>query len=171
MSDDKKFILCPNCGAILEKGIVFCSYCGTNVEEKKKEEDIPSAYQPITQPQPTQQQNYQIGDQYQRGFRRQSVYDRQDQEFMIGPEMESRLKAEAKIRQATIFSYLALCVPLVSIIFLIITIVFSFQAKKMIGRWDPRIVRALIIAVIGTVIDYAVNTLFYINFFTELFSG
>ena len=169
MSDDKKFILCPNCGAILEKGIVFCSYCGTNVEEKKKD-PTESAYQPITQPQPTQQQNYQTSDQYQRGFQRQSVYDRQDQEFMFGPEMEGRLRAENKIRQATIFSYLALCIPLVSIIFLIITIVFSVQAKKLVGRWDPRIVRALIIAVIGTVIDYAVNIFFYIQFFTELFA-
>lgn len=155
MSDDKKFILCPNCGAILEKGIVFCSYCGTNVEEKKKEDIQQRSYQPPVQHQPVRQQN----SQYQRGFGQRSTYDSQEQEFVFGSEMEKRLNAENKIRQATIFSYLALCIPLISIIFLIITVVLAFQAKKILGFWDPRIVRALVIAVFGTLTD-AINIYF-----------
>ncbi|NHJ41160.1 MAG: zinc ribbon domain-containing protein, partial [Asgard group archaeon] len=166
MSDEKKFILCPNCGAILEKGIVFCSYCGANIEEKKKN-GIQSTYPAPTPAQPsyTTQQDEQTRNQYQRGIGQRSIYDSQDQEYMFGAEMEKRLMAESKIRQATIFSYLALCIPLISIIFLIITIIFAIQAKRILGRWDSRIIRALIIAVIGTVIDYAVNIFFYIQFF------
>jgi uncharacterized Zn finger protein (UPF0148 family) len=162
MSDDKKFILCPSCGAILEKGIIFCSYCGKNVEESKKEDLEQRSYQPQVQPQPqpTRQQNYQN----QRGFGQRSMYDRRDQEFVFDGDMEKRLDAENKIRQATIFSYLALCIPYISIIFLIVTVVFSFQAKKILGFWDPRIVRALVIATFGTLTDAVYIFIFFRSF-------
>ncbi|GAH70924.1 unnamed protein product, partial [marine sediment metagenome] len=28
---EEKFIICPNCGAILEKEVQFCGFCGNDV--------------------------------------------------------------------------------------------------------------------------------------------
>ena len=67
MANESKFIICPGCGALLEKGVQFCGYCGANVEKNKmetiaKQEEPQSAGKiygiPATPPQPDYKQPY-----------------------------------------------------------------------------------------------------------------
>jgi hypothetical protein len=158
LSDEKKFILCPSCGAILEKGIVYCSYCGANVKEKK-EDDF---YQKPVQEPTAIPLGRQPNPQYRRGFGSQTI--QQDQTVFSEGEMESRLKAEDKIQKATIYSYLALCIPFLGVVFLGIVIVLAMQVRKILGRGDVRLQRAVTTAIFGAVID-VVNLFFLLNFF------
>ena len=55
---EEKFVICPNCGALLDKGVQFCGFCGSNVNEKKSTySQPPPPQQPVYQ-QPQQQPQY-----------------------------------------------------------------------------------------------------------------
>jgi len=141
---DEKFIICPNCGAILEKEVQFCGFCGSDVTKKKSSYTQPqqSGYsQPSTQ-------------QYGAGAPGQhSVYG-------IGA-LTQQQQAEAKLRLAGIFAWLTFCGG--SIVFLILTIIFAMNAKKL-GSTSPKIRQSIGIAVLGTLLSIA-SIIFYVWYF------
>ncbi|MHA1212030.1 MAG: zinc ribbon domain-containing protein, partial [Candidatus Heimdallarchaeota archaeon] len=159
MSEEKKFILCPSCGAILEKGVTFCGYCGSNTDDKPKsgfdkeiyeKREAPS-HTPQTPPQqPFKQQPQQENYSGNRGFglfggSKQQTYSAADpMSGMSEEEWAKHIDTERKIMRATIFGWITFCSSVLSPIFLIITLVYVFQARKAIGRMDPRLTRALI---------------------------
>ncbi|NHJ47784.1 MAG: zinc ribbon domain-containing protein [Asgard group archaeon] len=163
MSDDKKYILCPKCGVILEKGVIHCSYCGANVEEKVQDD----FYQKPVESKPIPPAQSQTSYRRQGGFGKQSAHT-QEQEYVLDSDMGKRLVAEDYVRKATMFAYLAMCIPYISVIFLVITIVFVMQARKVLGRGDPRLSRAIMLAVFGTLTDVAYIIVF-INYYSSWF--
>ncbi len=141
---EEKFIICPNCGALLEKGVQFCGFCGSNAEEKKSSYSQPQ--QPTYSQPPTQQ--YRVPAQSAPG---------QHPVYVIGATTQQQ-QAEAKLRMAGIFAWLTFCGG--SVIFLILTIIFAMNAKKL-GSTSPRIRQSIIIAVIGTLLSIGSIILYF----------
>ncbi len=141
---EEKFIICPNCGAILEKEVQFCGFCGSDVTEKKSSYTQP---QQSSYSQPSTQQ-YGAGTPGQ-----QSVYG-------IGT-LTKQQQAEAKLRLAGIFAWLTFCGG--SIVFLILTIIFAMNAKKL-GSTSPKIRQSIVIAVLGTLLSIG-SIIFYVWYF------
>ncbi|MGC9778734.1 MAG: zinc ribbon domain-containing protein [Candidatus Heimdallarchaeota archaeon] len=126
---EKKFIICASCGALLEKEVQFCGYCGSKVEEIKEQ----PPQQPYTQQQPqygTQSSSY-------------AQYDTWDM---------SR-NAENNVRLAWMFAWFTF---LGGIIFLGLTVYYANRAKKA-GSTNPRIRQSIIVATIGAVLSFALN--------------
>ncbi|NHJ87715.1 MAG: zinc ribbon domain-containing protein [Asgard group archaeon] len=178
MSEESKFILCPSCGAILEKGIIYCSYCGANVNEKPKEGFGQSPPKESFQEKPTGQQvppqqpheNRTGGIFGLGGYNRQNAYGDQENVYaMDQTELLKRADAERKIMLATLFSWLTFCAYILSPIFFIITIVYIIQARRALGFMDPRLTRALIYAIVGLVINIAMNIPFFLSIFNYNF--
>ncbi|MHA1220921.1 MAG: hypothetical protein ACTSQB_04240, partial [Candidatus Heimdallarchaeota archaeon] len=88
---------------------------------------------------------------------------------MSEEEWAKHIDTERKIMRATIFGWITFCSSVLSPIFLIITLVYVFQARKAIGRMDPRLTRALIYAVVGCGINIAINIGLYVTIFQYLF--
>jgi len=144
---EEKFIICPNCGALLEKGVQFCGFCGSNVEEKK------SSYAQPQQPSYSQPPTQQYGAPAQSAPGRQPVY-------VVGATYNQQ-QAESKLRLAWIFAWMTLCG---SILFFILTIYFAMEAKKL-GSTSPRIKQSIIIGIIGFLLGTAIQIGLYIWFF------
>lgn len=145
---EEKFVICPNCGALLEKEVQFCGFCGSNVEEKRSsysEPQQPSYSQPPPQQYgaPGQQPVYIVGDSY------------------------AQREADSKLRLAWIFAWVTFCGG--SIIFFILTILFVTQAKKL-GSKSPRLNHAIIVAVIGVILNIGITIGLYIWIYSGGFS-
>ncbi|MBN1328962.1 MAG: zinc ribbon domain-containing protein [Candidatus Heimdallarchaeota archaeon] len=179
MSEESKFILCPSCGAILEKGIIYCSYCGANVNEKPKEgfgqkpPQQPFQEQPPKQQVPPQQPH---GNYTNRGFggfgnfgKQESYADQENIYSMDQAELIKRAGTERKIMLANLFSWITFCSSILSPIFFIITMVYVIQARKAAGFMDPRITRAIIYAIVGLVVNIAINIPFFLSFFSQYY--
>lgn len=148
---EEKFIICPNCGAILEKEVQFCGFCGSDVNEKKSsytQPQKPSYRQPSTQ---------QYGAHVQSALGQQPVY-------VVGATTQQQ-QAEAKLRLAGTFAWLTFCGG--SIIFLFLTIYYAMGAKKL-GSTSPRIRQSIIVAVIGTLLSIG-SIILYFWFFWDGF--
>ncbi|NHJ33518.1 MAG: zinc ribbon domain-containing protein [Asgard group archaeon] len=149
---EEKFIICPNCGALLEKGVQFCGFCGSNVEEKKSSyaqpqqptysQPLPQQYGALAQSAPGQQNIYAVGDTY------------------------SQQQAESKLRLGWIFAWITFCGG--SIIFFILTLYFVNDAKKL-GSTSPRLKHAIIVAIIGVILNLAITIGLYVWIY--LFDG
>ncbi|HUT80032.1 MAG TPA: hypothetical protein VMZ29_02425 [Candidatus Bathyarchaeia archaeon] len=179
MSEESKFILCPSCGAILEKGIIYCSYCGANVNEKPKEgfgqipPQQPFQEQPPQQPKPPQQP---FDDKRSRGFGgfgnfgKQGAYDDQENIYaMDQAELIKRAGVERNIMLATLFSWITFCAWILSPIFFFITVYYVIQARRALGSMDPRLTRAIIYAVVGLVVNLALTLPILLSFISQYF--
>ena len=149
---EEKFVICPNCGALLEKGVQFCGFCGSSVVEKKSSYSQPR--QPTYQ-QPPPQQQYGAPGQTTYG---QPVY-------VVGAPSREQ-EAESKLRLGWIFAWITFCGG--SLLFFILTLVFVLQAKNL-GSKSPRIRNAIILASVGVVLNTAIIIGFYIWFFSSGF--
>ena len=146
---EEKFIICPNCGALLKKGVQFCGFCGNNVNEKK------STFPPPQQPSYSQPPPQQYGTSTQTAPGRQPVY-------VIGTTYGQQ-EAESKLRLAWIFAWITFCGG--SIIFFILTLYFVMEARKL-GSKSPRLRNAIIVASVGVVLNIALTIGFYIWFYS-----
>jgi hypothetical protein len=147
---EEKFVICPNCGALLEKGVQFCGFCGSNVDEKKS-----SFLQP-------QQPSYSQPPPQQYGTPSQAVPGQQPV-YVVGETYNQR-EAESKLRLAWIFAWITFCGG--SIIFFILTVFFVMEAKKL-GSKSPRLNHAIIVAVAGVILSLGIT----IGLYIWLFSG
>lgn len=142
---EEKFIICPNCGALLEKGVQFCGFCGSNAEEKKSSYSQPQ--QPTYSQPPTQQY----------GTSRQSVPGQQPI-YVVGTDFQQQ-QAESKLRLGWIFAWVTFCGG--SILFFILTLYFIMEAKKL-GSTSPRIKQSIIVAVIGVILNLGITIGLYV---------
>ena len=141
---EEKFIICPNCGAILEKEVQFCGFCGNDVTEKK------SSYI-----QPQQSSYSQPSTQQYVGTPRQQIIQ------VIGAATQQQ-QADAKLKLAWSFAWLTFCGP-TGIIFLILTIIYAMNAKKL-GSTSPKIRQSILLAVVGTLLSIG-STILYVWYF------
>ena len=132
---EKKFIICTNCGALLEKEVQFCGYCGSELKVIK-EQPFQQSYQPPQQPYTQQSQN---------GTQSSSIaqYDIWDKSRHI----------ENNVRLAWMFAWFTF---LGGIIFLGLTLYYANRAKKA-GSTNPKIRQSIIVATIGAVLSFALN--------------
>ncbi len=133
---EKKFIICASCGALLEKEVQFCGYCGSEVKEIK-EQSPQQSYQPPQQPY-TQQQS-----QYGTQSSSYAQYDTWDRSRNI----------ENNVRLAWMFAWFTF---LGGFIFLGLTLYYANRAKRA-GSTNPRIRQSIIVATIGAVLSFALN--------------
>ncbi len=142
---EEKFIICPNCGAILEKVVQFCGFCGSDVTEKKSS---------FTQP---QQSSYSQPSTQQYG-----TSTPRDQIIQIVGAATQQQQANAKLKLAWSFAWLTFCGP-TGIIFLILTIIYAMNAKKL-GSTSPKIRQSILLAVVGTLLSIG-STILYVWYF------
>ncbi|NHJ86790.1 MAG: zinc ribbon domain-containing protein [Asgard group archaeon] len=143
---EEKFVICPNCGALLEKGIKFCGFCGSTVDKPVDAIIEPSPLDKTAHQGPSNTNYYQTENQAAL------------RTVVVSDDYQKQMEADGKVRVAWIFAWLTwivggLLFPL-AIIGLIVTIIFAYEAKKL-GSQDPRIKQAILIAVLGVVIDLA----------------
>jgi len=162
-NEESKFIICPNCGAILDKGVLFCGFCGVNVEEEKvKKNALEQQY--YRAPQPEQQPP--VGA---RGYPQRGTYTLTP--VGAAQDLQRHSIAESKITTALLLSWLAFCfMGAIGLIIAIVSLVLIAQAKK-IAPGDPRLMRAsamAIIAIIGSLIS--IGIMVYLLTAGEMFS-
>lgn len=167
MTEDIKYIICPHCGALLEKGVTFCGYCGKNINEKdmsflkSQEEEEKKAVKVYGKP-PTKYQ-----DQPELLLTRPTDKDSKHSQG----EIQKFALAEAKIRNASIYSWLSMCLGLsfgiVGTIVAIIAIVNCVQAKKLVG-YDPRITQYMSLAIAGAIAGVAVTLVYVFVIFRDV---
>ena len=161
---EEKFVICPNCGAIVKKEDSFCGYCGSDVHKPKQDDFYTQAPAQPTQPSTTQQSfGYQPSTTqrgYQQSYAPSGVYSEQD--------LMAQAEINTKIQRAYLFAWLTFCLGgVLSIIFLGLTLYYALGARKL-GSRHPRITQAIVIAVVGTIAGIAslILNLWYLGFLT-----
>ncbi|MHA1629571.1 MAG: zinc ribbon domain-containing protein [Candidatus Heimdallarchaeota archaeon] len=139
--EESKFMICPNCGAILEKGVQFCGYCGVNVEKAKAKEQETIRGQQFYQTTQAQPQTY--GSSYRSTYGTTTLG--------AAGDLRKQAMAESKINLAYLLSWLAFCfMGAIGLVIAIVSLVFVGQAKKLVGN-DPRLTQAFVLAIIAII--------------------
>ena len=165
MNEEIKFIICPHCGALLEKGVTFCGFCGKSVDEKemsyvRQEEEVPQKI--YGKPPPGYAKHHELQ------LTRDTNSVEPSRKYGEA-DLQKESLAEAKIRSARLLSWLAFCLGLnaafIGTIVAAIAIVYCIQAKKLVGN-DPRIAQSMAWAIAGGLLGIVMTVVYvlaYIN--------
>lgn len=152
----EKFVICPHCGAIVDKSDLYCGTCGGNVKEPKKGPFEPSYTSP-----PTPQGSYPSNNSEQSGYYQPPpVYGQQTTYSQSQSYVQTQI--EEKLKFAWLFAWITLCMG--GVLWLILTIYFALEAKKL-GSTDPKIKSSIIIAVVGVVLQMIFTIVIYAIYF------
>ncbi|NHJ05439.1 MAG: zinc ribbon domain-containing protein [Candidatus Heimdallarchaeota archaeon] len=153
----EKFVICPQCGAIVNKDDTFCGYCGTDVHKPKVD---PFYQQQPIQPQQPASTQPTYGYQMPPPSRNQQTYTQSGTATYMDSDLLAQSEIGTKIQRAYIFAWLTFCISILAPIFLGLTLYYALGAKKL-GSRDPKITFAITLAVVGTVVG-VVQIIFYL---------
>ncbi|MFW9923411.1 MAG: zinc ribbon domain-containing protein [Candidatus Thorarchaeota archaeon] len=176
---------CPKCNATLSKTDTFCGYCGANLEKPQTSQSSsgfqqpPYQQSPYQQPQNTTYSGYQSQGQPQQpppGYQQFNPYAPGANVVQLTEEQYNRLVLQARVSAALRNAWLTFCpvILLLNFYFFGMCIYHVVIARRM-AKGDPIVkkqtTKAIIISVIGLVLNIGTNILFLVLYYPQLLTS